>query len=98
MGCRNRAERRISRARRAGDGNAQRTPMRGLARGLLAYRSARLVQLLRGLHPHRRFDVQPTRQMAEGLLATAVAAEDRLVELPADLACLAPGSQRVFTS
>ena len=38
----------------------------GLARRLSADRPARLLLLLRGLHPHRRFDVQPARQMAEG--------------------------------
>src|ERR1035437_3553867 len=82
MGRRDRAERRISRARRAGNGNAQRAPMRRLARGLLAYRAAWTLQLLRGLYSHRRFDVQPARQVAEGHVATAMAAEDRLVELP----------------
>jgi phosphoketolase len=32
--------------------------LRGLARGLSADGSARPLQLIRGLHPHRRFDVQ----------------------------------------
>ena len=96
MGRRDRAERRISRAHRARDGlNAQRAPMRGLARGLPAHRAARTLQLLRGVHPHRRFDVQPARQVAEGHVGPAVAAQDRLAELPAGLACLAPGSQRL---
>ena len=80
---------------RPGDGDAQRAPVRGLAGGLPADRAARPVQLLRGVHPHRRFDVQPARQVAEGHVAAAVAAEDRLAELPAGLACLAPGSQRL---
>ncbi len=88
-------ERRVSRARRARDGDAQRAPVRGLARGLPAHRAARALQLLRGVHPHRRFDVQPARQVAEGHVAPAVAAEDRLAELPAGLACLAAGSQRL---
>jgi xylulose-5-phosphate/fructose-6-phosphate phosphoketolase len=56
-----------------------------------------LLQLLRGVHPHRRFDVQPARQVAEGHVAPAVAAEDRIVKLPVGLACLAPGSQRLHT-
>ena len=77
------------------DGNAQRAPMRGLAGGLPAHRAAWALQLLRGVHPHRRFDVQPARQVAEGHLRPAVAAEDRLAELPAGLACLAPGPQRL---
>ena len=79
----------------AGHGDAQRAPMRGLARRLSAHRTARTLQLLRGLHSHRRFDVQPARQMVEGHIAPAVAAEDRLVELPAGLARLASGSQRL---
>src|SRR5208283_408554 len=90
-----RAERRISRARRACDGNAQRAPVRGLARGLPAHRAAWTLQLLRGVHPHRRFDVQPARQVAEGYVGPAVTAEARLVELPAGLTRLAPGSQRL---
>ena len=59
--------------------NAQQAPLRGLARGLLAHRAAWAVQLLRGVHPHRRFDVQPARQVAEGHVAPAVAAEDCLL-------------------
>ena len=75
--------------------DAQRAPVRGLARRLSAHRAARTLQLLRGVHPHHRFDVQPARQVAEGHGAPAVAAEDRLAELPAGLARLAPGSQRL---
>ena len=40
--------------------------MPGLARGLPADGPARPVQLLRGVHPHHRLDVQPARQVAEG--------------------------------
>ena len=98
MGRRDRAERRISRSRRARDGNAQRAPMRRLARRLPAHRAAWTVQLLRGVHPHRRFDVQPARQVAEGHVGPAVAAEDRLAQLPARLARLAAGSQRLHAS
>ena len=43
-----------------------RAPVPGLAGGLPADRPARPVQLLRGVHPHRRLDVQPARQVAEG--------------------------------
>ena len=49
-----------------GHGDAERAPVRGLAGGLPADRPARPVQLLRGLHPHHRLDVQPARQVAEG--------------------------------
>ena len=52
-------------ARRPGHGGAVRAPVPGLARGLPADRAARPVQLLRGVHPHRRLDVQPARQVAE---------------------------------
>ncbi len=38
----------------------------GLARGVPPDRAARPLQQLRGLHPHRRFDVQPAREVAEG--------------------------------
>ena len=59
---------------RASDGNAQRAPMRRLAGGLPAYRAPWALQLLRGLHPYRRFDVQPACQVAEGHLRPALAA------------------------
>ena len=75
--------------------DAQRAPVRGLAGGIPADRPARAVQQLRGVHPHRRFDVQPARQVAEGHVGTALAAEDRLAELPAGLPRLAAGSQRL---
>ena len=73
MGRRDRPERRVSRTHRARDGDAQRAPMRGLARGLPAHRAAWTLQLLRGVHSHRRFDVQPARQVAEGHIAPAMA-------------------------
>ena len=57
--------------------------MPGLARGLPADRPARPVQLLRGLHPHRRLDVQPAREVAEGDARHPVAAPDRVAQLPA---------------
>ena len=60
------ADRRSRRRRRPGDGDAQRASVPGLAGRLSAHRPARLLLLLRGLHPHRRFDVQPARQVAEG--------------------------------
>ncbi len=53
-------------ARRPGDGDAQRAPVPGLAGGLPAHRPPRVLLLLRGVHPHRRLDVQPARQVAQG--------------------------------
>ena len=73
-----------------------RAPLPGLARGLPADRAARPLQLLRGLHPHRRLDVQPAREVAEGDARHPVAAADRLAQLPAQLARLAPGPQRLL--
>ena len=63
---RDRADRRAPRARRPRDGGPLRAPLPGLARGLPAHRPARPLQLLRGVHPHRRLDVQPAREVAEG--------------------------------
>ena len=51
---------------RPGHGGALRAPLPGLAGGLPAHRPARPVLLLRGVHPHRRLDGQPARQVAEG--------------------------------
>ena len=51
-----------------------RAPVPGLAGGLPADRPPRPVQLLRGVHPHRRLDVQPARQVAEGHARHPVAA------------------------
>ena len=42
-----------------------------------------LVQLLRGVHPHHRLDVQPARQVAEGDPRHPVAPADRVAQLPA---------------
>ena len=47
--------------------DAERAPVPGLARGLPAHRPSRLLQLLRGLYPRRRFDVQPAREVAQDL-------------------------------
>ena len=66
-----------------GDGDALRAHLPGLAGGLPAHRPARPVLLLRGVHPHRRLDVQPARQVAQGEPRTPVAAPDRVAELPA---------------
>ena len=58
------ALRRPPRPRRPGDGDPLRAHLPGLARGLPADRPARVLLLLRGVHPHRRLDVQPARQVA----------------------------------
>ena len=81
------------RARRPGHGDAERASVPGLAGGLSADRPARLLLVLRGVHPHRRFDVQPARQVAEGVQPHPVAAADRVAELPAVEPCLAAGPQ-----
>ncbi len=79
-------------------GDAVRTPVPGLARGLSADRQTRPVQLLRGVHPHHRLDVQPARQMAEGHRRDPVAAAHREPELPAVQPRVASGPQRVLPS
>ncbi len=60
------------------DGSFKRTPLSGLARGISAHRPSRPVLVLRGLHSHRGFDVQPARQMAEGFAWPALAAPESL--------------------
>ena len=95
---RNLSRGRPSLAGRPRDGGAQRAPVPGLAGRLSADRPPRLLLLLRGLHPHHRFDVQPARQVAEGVQRDPVAAADRLAELLPQFPCLAPGSQRLQPS
>ena len=75
-----------------GDGGAQRASVSGLAGRVFAHRTARAVFLLRGVHPHRGFDGQPARQMAEEHAADRVAQADRIAQLFADVARLAAGS------
>ena len=70
----------------------------GWLEGYLLTGPARAVQLLRGVHPHHRLDVQPARQMAEGHQPHPVAPADREPELPSVQPCLAPGPQRVQPS
>ena len=67
LGSRDAAGRREPRHGRPRDGGPQRAPVPRLARGLPAHRPARLLLVLRGLHPHRRLDVQPARQVAQEL-------------------------------
>ncbi len=91
-----RAHRRPSLAGRPRCRSPLRTPLSGLARGLPPDRPAWSLQLLRGVHPHHRLDVQPAREVAEGEPADPVASPDRLPQLPPHLARVAPGPQWVF--
>ena len=72
----------VAPAGRVLDSRSCRTPVRRLARGVPAHRAPWTVQLLRGVHPHHRLDVQPARQMAQGHRATAVAAWAELSPSP----------------
>ena len=81
---------------RPGDGDPQRAHLPGMARGISPHGTARPLLELRGLHPHRRFDVQPARQVAEGVADAPLARADRLAQLPPDLPRLAPGPQRLL--
>ena len=65
------ADRRGARAGGTRGGGAVGASLPGLAGGLPAHGQARLLQLLRGVHPHRRLDVQPAREVAEGDAATS---------------------------
>ena len=67
----------------------------GWLEGYLLTGPPRPVLVLRGLHPHRRLDVQPAREVAEGRARHPVAAADRVAEHPAHLARLASGPQRL---
>ena len=51
---------------RPGDGDPERAHLPGLARGVPPDRAPRLLHDVRGVRPHRRLDVQPARQVAEG--------------------------------
>ena len=98
LGGRDASLRRSSRARRTGHGDAERAPVPGLARRLSADRAARVLLVLRSLHPHHRLHVQPARQMAEGVQRHRMAPADRLAQLPPVEPCVAAGSQRLLAS
>ena len=88
-----------SRARWQSHGlHALRARLRGSARGLPADRPPRLLQQLRGLHPHRRLHVLPARQVAQGLQPAALAPEDRVAQLLARIERMAAGPQRLHAS
>ena len=69
----NRGSRRQPRPQWPRDGGVERAHVPGLARGLPAHRPTWPVLLLRGLYPHRRFNGQSARQMAEGQQAASLA-------------------------
>ena len=48
--------------------------MPGMARGISPHRPARILLVLRGVHPHHRLDVQSARQVAEGVQSHPMAA------------------------
>ena len=83
-------------ARRAGHGGAVRAPVPGLAGGLRAHRPPRPVQLLRGVRPHRRLDVQPARQVAQRDPPARLAGPGPVAQLPAVEPRVAPGPQRIL--
>ena len=89
-----RRARRSTGARRSRHRGALRAHVPRPARGLPPQRPARRVHLLRGVHPHRRLDVQPARQVARSMQRRAVASTDPQPELPAVVARVAPGPQR----
>src|SRR5579885_1119668 len=66
-----------------------------MARGLPTDGAARVFLLLRSVHSPRGLDVQPTREVAEGVKPRSVAPPHCLSELPSDIACVAAGPQRV---
>src|SRR5215467_4315877 len=61
-------------------------------------RSAWVLFLLRGVHPHHRLDVQPACEVAEGLQSYSLEETDRLTQLFAEFPCLAARSQWVQPS
>ncbi len=89
----NYSHRRSCRTRWPGDGDVERAPVRGLAGRLPTDRPARFFLMLRSVHPHHRFDVQPARQVAQGGAPYPMAAADCFTELSALIARVAAGPQ-----
>ncbi len=81
---------------RPGDGDPVRTHLPRSAGGLPAHRPPRPVLVLRGVRAHRRLDGQPARQVAEGDPRPGLAAIHPVAELPAHLARVAAGPQRLL--
>ena len=96
LGRRDGARRRPSRPGRARGRGPVRASVPGVARGVPVDRPARPLQLLRGVHPHHRLDVQPAREVAEDDAVDPVARADRLAQLPALVTRLAAGPQRLL--
>ena len=83
--------------RRADHGDPLRAHLPGMAAGLRPDRPPRRVPMLRGVHPDRRRDGQPVREVPEDVARRgAVAQARRLAELPSDVRRLAPGPQRLL--
>jgi phosphoketolase len=74
------------------------TTCEGWLEGYLLTGLRRLLLLLRGVHPYRRLDVQPAREVAEDHPDAGLAAPGGLAQLPAHLARVAAGPQRVQPS
>jgi xylulose-5-phosphate/fructose-6-phosphate phosphoketolase len=91
------AQRRIPGAQRPSHGDAQRASMRGLARRLPAHGRHGLFNCYEAfIHIVDSMFNQHAKWLK--VRGAAVAAQDRLAELPAELACLAAGSQRLHAS
>ncbi len=92
------AERRIPCAYRPSHGNAERTPMRGLARGLLAHRAARLFNCYEAfIHIVDSMFNQHAKWLKVSA-RPAVAPQDRIAQLSVELPCLAAGPQWLHAS
>ena len=63
----------------------------GWLEGYLLTGTSWILQLLRSIHSHHRLDVQPARQVAEGMQSHPVASSDRIAELSSELARMAAG-------
>jgi len=70
--------------------------LQGWLEGYLLTRTARLLQLLRGLHPHHRFHGQPARQVAQGDARNSLAQTHCLAQLFAVVTGLAARPQRLL--
>ena len=67
------SDRRPCQRRRTRDGGALGAPLRGLARGIRAHRTARAVRDLRGIRDGLRVDDRPAREVARGGASTQLA-------------------------
>ena len=88
--------RRAPGSERQSPGDPVRAHLPGMAGGVPAHGPAWPVLLLRGVRAHRRLDVQPARQVAEGHPRPALATAHPVAELPVDFARVAAGPQRLL--